>query len=98
MGSSIAIDFGTTNTVVAEWIESTQKPETILLPGLSQRFTGAPPSIPSLLYVDDIEAGAFRLGNTVKSLGLEQYPEAKDRLYSGMKRALLHPESNRVYP
>lgn len=98
MGSSIAIDFGTTNTVVAEWIESTQTPETIKLQGLSQRLTGSPPSIPSLLYIDDVETGAFRIGNVVKSLGLEQYPEAKDRLFSGMKRAVLHPDANQTYP
>ncbi len=97
MGSSIAIDFGTTNTVVAEWIESTQTPETIKLQGLSQRLTGSPPSIPSLLYVDDVETGAFRIGNVVKSLGLEQSLEAKERLFSGMKRAVLHPEANQIY-
>ncbi|WKZ40008.1 MAG: Hsp70 family protein [Anaerolineales bacterium] len=98
MGSSIAIDFGTTNTVVAEWIEATNTPQTITLPGLSQRLTGTPPSIPSLVYVDDVEAGAFRIGNIVKSLGLEQSPESKERLFSGMKRAVLHPDANRIYP
>lgn len=98
MGSSIAIDFGTTNTVVAEWIEATNTPQTITLPGLSQRLTSNPPSIPSLVYVDDVEAGAFRIGNVVKSLGLEQSPESKERLFSGMKRAVLHPDANRIYP
>lgn len=92
MGNIISIDFGTTNTVIAEWLESLKIPETIALAGLSRKIGGGPPSIPSLLYVDDLKTGTFRAGQAILSHGLDQDAHAASRLFSGMKRALLSPE------
>jgi actin-like ATPase involved in cell morphogenesis len=89
MGSTIAIDFGTTNTVIAEWVEVSRSPQTIVLKGLSYRLQDGPPAVPSLVYVDDAEAEAYRVGNAVLSQGLDDLPEAIERLCTSMKRDLL---------
>ena len=51
--SSYAIDFGTSNTVVAHWNPITQTQETLKLPGFSTEYMEMPPLIPSLVYVED---------------------------------------------
>ncbi|MEL6260571.1 MAG: Hsp70 family protein [Cyanobacteria bacterium J06626_6] len=50
-----AIDFGTSNTVVARWNETTQTAETLSLPALAWQLKGNPPLVPSLLYVEQVE-------------------------------------------
>jgi molecular chaperone DnaK (HSP70) len=47
-----AIDFGTSNTVVARWNAATQQPETLSLPNLSTQIKNNPPLVPSLLYIE----------------------------------------------
>src|SRR5690606_41827868 len=52
----IAIDFGTTNTVVAVWRDARNAPDTVRLPGLSKPpLSGEPPLVRSRL---DAENGA----------------------------------------
>jgi molecular chaperone DnaK (HSP70) len=66
-----AIDFGTSNTVIARWNAATQQPETVVLDRLSLQLGGNPPLVPSLLYVEDAAAGKVLAGQTVRDRGLD---------------------------
>jgi molecular chaperone DnaK (HSP70) len=82
--TAIAIDFGTSNTVVSFWEPDTQKPKTLRFPGLSRLFGEAVAVVPSLLYVRG--AGDAVVGEVVRSqrLGLSQ----PQRFFRGFKRDL----------
>lgn len=67
----IAIDFGTTNTVIARWNRATKQPETLALPGLSDRSGQNPPLIPSLVYVEDASQGKVIVGQAVRDRALD---------------------------
>lgn len=47
--TTLAIDFGTSNTVVCAY--QNQKPLAIDIPGITHRYDGSPPLIPSVLFV-----------------------------------------------
>ncbi|MCP2731080.1 Hsp70 family protein [Limnofasciculus baicalensis] len=68
---SYAIDFGTSNTVIARWNSLTQQPETLNLPGLSLQLSQNPPLIPSLVYVEDASQGKVIVGQSVRDRGLD---------------------------
>ncbi|MDX2099730.1 MAG: Hsp70 family protein [Leptolyngbyaceae cyanobacterium bins.59] len=68
---TIAIDFGTSNTVVARWNAATQQPETLALPGFSILQAQNPPLIPSLVYVEDASQREVLLGQLVRDRGLD---------------------------
>jgi molecular chaperone DnaK (HSP70) len=91
MGSIISIDFGTSNTVVSEWLEGSGTPQAVLLEGIG-RLQDDSPTIPSLLYIDNLAAKSFRIGNAVISSGLDQSIRANTRLFRQMKRSILNPE------
>lgn len=83
----LVIDFGTTNTLVAEWSEAQQAPVTVRVPGLSAPPTnGMPPVIPSQVYIEDARAGRVRAGLEVKDGGLNTGNDP--RFFSGFKRAI----------
>ncbi|MCG5056735.1 MAG: Hsp70 family protein [Limnoraphis sp. WC205] len=83
---TIAIDFGTSNTVVSRWNPATQQPETLRLPGLSWISTQNPPLIPSLLYVKDATADQVVLGQQVRDQG---YDISSDhRFFRNFKRGI----------
>lgn len=83
----IAIDFGTTNTVVAVWRDATNAAETIQLPGLSAPPTASqPPLVPSQLYVVDGEAGEVLAGQAVQSGGYDV--QADERFFASFKRGI----------
>jgi molecular chaperone DnaK (HSP70) len=97
----LAIDFGTTNSVVAAWrngavIEAENGPpnpdaiEILALPGLSERpdppSNGQPALIPSLLYVLDGDQGRTAAGQAVREQGLDQ--RADNRLFRNFKRGI----------
>ncbi len=90
-GSRIAIDFGTTNTVVAEWNESTGSAQTVVLRGLSAPSRGLQPaSIPSLVYFYDGHRDDVRIGYAVRQQGLDNpYGEAAQWLFANFKEALV---------
>lgn len=68
---AIAIDFGTSNTVIARWDRATNQSETLKLPGLST-FAGLnPPLIPSLLYVENAIGPQLVVGQMVRDRGLD---------------------------
>ena len=68
---SYAIDFGTSNTVIARWNPVTQQPETLSLPGLSLQLSQNPPLIPSLVYVEEASQGKVIIGQAVRDRGLD---------------------------
>ena len=81
-----AIDFGTSNTVVARWNAATGKAETIVIPTLSQKIAQNPPLIPSLLYVEDGEAGNTIVGQAVRDRALDVATNA--RFFRNFKRGI----------
>ena len=85
--SKIAIDFGTTNTIVAAWRESTSAPETLRLPGLSApAIDGQPPLIRSLLYVLDGRTSEVLAGQSVDDSGYNLQDD--QRLFASFKRGI----------
>lgn len=83
---AIAIDFGTSNTVIARWNPATQQPETLKLPGLSAITAQNPALIPSLLYVEDATQGNVVLGQQVRDRGLDLNTDP--RFFRNFKRGI----------
>ena len=83
---AIAIDFGTSNTVVARWNNLAQQPEVIALTKLSQNLGGNPPIIPSLVYVVGAEQGEVVAGQAVRDRGLDITTDS--RFFRGFKRGI----------
>lgn len=86
---TIAIDFGTSNTVVARWNPARQQPETLKLPGLSLISAQNPPLIPSLLYVEDAAENKVILGQQVRDKGLDLSTDS--RFFRNFKRGIGTP-------
>ncbi|MBD0335360.1 MAG: Hsp70 family protein [Cyanobacteria bacterium Co-bin13] len=83
---TLAIDFGTSNTVVARWNAATQSAETLTLPGLSYSLSDNPPLIPSLVYVEQASTGAVLAGQTVRDRGLDVVSDP--RFFRNFKRGI----------
>lgn len=83
---AIAIDFGTSNTVMARWNRATQQPETLTLPGISWKTAENPPLIPSLLYVEDASQGQVIVGQPVRDRGLDLSNDP--RFFRNFKRGI----------
>ncbi len=83
---AIAIDFGTSNTVITRWNPITQQPETLSLPGLSMQQSLNPPLIPSLVYVEDASQGKVLVGQQVRDRGLDINGES--RFFRSFKRGI----------
>lgn len=81
-----AIDFGTSNTVVARWNPARQAPETLSLPHLSQQCLDNPPLVPSLVYVENAQTAQILLGQTVCDRGLDQ--SQNQRFFKNFKRGI----------
>ena len=69
--NAYAIDFGTSNTVIARWNRATQQGEPVKIPQFSQEIPSLPPVIPSLLYVEDAKAEKTLIGQQVRDRGLD---------------------------
>ena len=85
----IAIDFGTSNTVIARWNRATQQPETLALPGISYRSGQNPPLIPSLVYVEDAAQEKVILGQAVRDRALDL--SSDPRFFRNFKRGIGSP-------
>lgn len=83
---AIAIDFGTSNTVIARWNPVTQQPETLTLPGLSIQQSLNPPLIPSLVYIEDANQGKIIVGQQVRDRGLDL--KSDTRFFRSFKRGI----------
>lgn len=86
---TLAIDFGTSNTVIARWNQATQQPETLKLPALSVLTLPNPPLIPSLVYVQNAVAGQVLLGQQVRDKGLDLSTDS--RFFRNFKRGIGTP-------
>ncbi|NJN31130.1 MAG: Hsp70 family protein [Synechococcales cyanobacterium RM1_1_8] len=80
----LAIDFGTSNTVVARLNPVTEQAETVALPGLSLSQGGSPPLVPSLLYW--AQEGPAVIGQAVRDRGLDLKNDP--RFFQGFKRGI----------
>ncbi|NCO75481.1 MAG: Hsp70 family protein [Cyanobacteria bacterium] len=67
----IAIDFGTSNTVITRINPTTGKGEIIKLANISQNNPKIPPLIPSLVYVNNAEKEDIIIGQKVRDKGLD---------------------------
>ncbi len=86
MGYKLAIDFGTTNSVVARWNDDRAAAEIVAVPGFSCPEDGErPPLIPSLLYVH--EDGSVTCGQAVLDGKLDYRRD--NRLFRNFKRGIV---------
>ena len=83
---AIAIDFGTSNTVISRWNAATKQAETVTIPGLSLVGGMNPPLIPSLVYVEDGSVDRVLLGQMVRDRGLDL--QSDNRYFRGFKRGI----------
>ncbi|MCG9887083.1 MAG: Hsp70 family protein [Cyanobacteria bacterium] len=83
---TLAIDFGTSNTVVARWNPVEQRPETLELKGLALRQGESPALVPSLVYVEDGAIAQVVAGQMVRDRGLDGLTNG--RLFSNFKRGI----------
>ncbi|MCC7491699.1 MAG: Hsp70 family protein [Fimbriimonadaceae bacterium] len=80
-----AIDFGSSNTVVA--VRSERGATLLTLPGLSLADNAAqPPLIPSAVYVRDARKAAVLVGDQIRAAGLDQADDP--RYLRGFKRRI----------
>ena len=80
----LAIDFGTSNTVVAQLQDETA---TVLrLPDICRQQTNNPPTIPSQVYVEDARAGRVVVGQAVNERGLDV--KTDPRYFRNFKRGI----------
>jgi molecular chaperone DnaK (HSP70) len=93
MGYKLAIDFGTTNTVIARWDEAAAAAEVLTLPDIGIQEASAagethlPPTVPSLLYVNNGKKGIITIGQQVRDKGYDT--ERSNRLFRNFKRGIV---------
>jgi molecular chaperone DnaK (HSP70) len=83
-----AIDFGTSNTVVAR-INPNGEIETVNLSDYCNLIAGNPPLIPSFVYVQDAVNAQVFIGQEVSDRGLDnKNTKGEPRFFKGFKRAI----------
>ncbi|MEO0539938.1 MAG: Hsp70 family protein [Cyanobacteria bacterium P01_A01_bin.105] len=82
---TLAIDFGTSNTVVTRWNGVTQQPEVLTLGALSWQLGDQPPLVPSLVYVEDAATATVTVGQPVRDRG---FTSASNRYFKQFKRGI----------
>ncbi|HEX2621679.1 MAG TPA: Hsp70 family protein [Phototrophicaceae bacterium] len=88
MGQKLAIDFGTTNSVIARWTNEGEEPEIVALPQLSDASSiELPAVVPSLLYVEEGVSGKIVCGQAVRTQSLDQ--QRDNRLFRNFKRGIV---------
>ncbi len=83
---SIAIDFGTSNTVITRYNSVTKEVEIVNLSGFSQKIGNNPPLIPSLVYVENAGDGKVVIGQKVSERGLNLSNDP--RFFRSFKRGI----------
>ncbi|MFW5691126.1 MAG: Hsp70 family protein [Chloroflexota bacterium] len=98
MGHKLAIDFGTTNSVLARWDTESETASIITIEGLSDLSDSElPPSVPSLVYVNDGTKPTLTIGAAVRAEGLDRRQD--NRLFRNFKRGIVGtpaPEPRRI--
>ncbi|NEZ64104.1 Hsp70 family protein [Leptolyngbyaceae cyanobacterium CCMR0082] len=79
----LAIDFGTSNTVLCRWNAATLSSEVLTLDAIAQRASG-PALVPSLLYVEDAQLDQVLIGQPIRDRGLER----SERCFKNFKRGI----------
>lgn len=88
MGQKLAIDFGTTNSVIARWQTENETAEIVALPGLSDPAAQELPAVvPSLLYVEHGVTQQVICGQYVRTQGLDT--QRDNRLFRNFKRGIV---------
>jgi molecular chaperone DnaK (HSP70) len=87
VGHKLAIDFGTTNSVIARWNADAESAEIIALPTLSLYEAERPSLVPSLLYVHDARSGRVTIGQAVRDQKLDGKQD--NRLFRNFKRGIV---------
>ncbi|KJH71364.1 Hsp70 family protein [Aliterella atlantica] len=82
----LAIDFGTSNTCITRWNPVTAQPETLSIPGLSDRIGDNPPLIPSLVYVENAAQAKVLVGQQVRDRGCDR--KSDPRFFRSFKRGI----------
>jgi molecular chaperone DnaK (HSP70) len=83
--NAIAIDFGSSNTLIARWNIATDQPETMIFEGLN-RPVPLNGLVPSLIYVQNAQAEIVEIGQRVIDQGKDR---AQPRLFNQIKRRLV---------
>ena len=87
MNHKVALDFGTTNSVITRWNDDTHTAEVVNLPDISVNgIAEYPPLIPSLLYVQNGQTGDVVVGQVVNDRGLNR--QKNNRLFRNFKRGI----------
>ncbi len=86
MRHKLALDFGTTNSVIALWDETLAAGQTLPIPPLSQATSSGAFLIPTLLFVKDGRTPEIVLGQAVRAEGLDLQPG--NRLFRNFKRTI----------
>ncbi|MEO0563227.1 MAG: Hsp70 family protein [Chloroflexota bacterium] len=88
MGYKLAIDFGTTNSVIARWDESSEKAEIVVIPGLTDStLPDHPAVVPSLVYVTNAADKETKIGMEVREAGYNR--QRDNRLFRNFKRGIV---------
>lgn len=88
MKHKLAIDFGTTNSVIARWDSNKDDADVLALaPITDASVEDRPPVIPSLLYVDDAKNAQFTIGQQVNEQGKNL--QRDNRLFRNFKRGIV---------
>ena len=88
MGYKLAIDFGTTNSVIARWGQDQDKTEIVVIPGLTDStLPDHPAVVPSLVYVTDASTKAAKIGMEVREAGYDR--QRDNRLFRNFKRGIV---------
>jgi molecular chaperone DnaK (HSP70) len=83
----LALDFGTTNSVIAGWDENAQSTTILAIPNLTDDTETALHLIPSLVYVDDGASPQLTIGQSVRNANLDQQND--NRLFRNFKRGII---------
>ena len=86
MGYKLAIDFGMTNSVIAQWDETSVSGRTLDVPLLSASTSAGEFLIPTLLYVRNGQTGEIVMGAAVRAQNLDH--QMDNRLFRNFKRTL----------
>jgi molecular chaperone DnaK (HSP70) len=88
MSYKLAIDFGTTNSVIARWNDETGAPDVLALADIgSDPLDDLPPVVPSLLYIHDAPKGVVTIGQAVRDNDLDI--QRDNRLFRNFKRGIV---------
>lgn len=88
MGHKLAIDLGTTNTVIARWDDAAAQAQIVNLPEIStEELHDRPPLVPSLVYVQDASKEQVIIGQTVRANSLDTQQD--NRLFRNFKRGIV---------